>query len=82
MDNNKSVSGNHSSFSMKRVNRRLEELKSEFFSIQWTDEGDVSTYTRVVIVATFVSGMLLYMADLIVHRGLLGVDNVLRFIFG
>jgi preprotein translocase SecE subunit len=82
MDNNKNVSGGHSSFSMKRLSRRLEELKGEFFRIQWTDEGDVSTYTRVVIVATFVSGMVLYLSDLVVHRVLLGVDNVLRFIFG
>lgn len=78
----KSSTGTHSSFSMKRLSRRLEEMKSEFFRIQWTDEGDVSTYTKVVIVATFVSGMLLYIADLVVHRALLGVDTILRCIFG
>ena len=67
---------------MKRLRKRFEELKSEFFRIQWVDEGDLSMYTKVVIVATFVSGLVLYIADLFVQRTLLGIDGILRFIFG
>jgi preprotein translocase SecE subunit len=83
MDSNKTASsGSSSNMSMKKLSRRFEELKSEFFRIQWTEEGEVSTYTKAVIVATFVSGMVLYIADLVVHRSLLGIDTILRFIFG
>ena len=69
-------------FSMKRAFRRFEDLKVEFLRIQWTDEGSVSDMTKVVVLATFVCGMVLYIADLIVQRTLIGVDGVLRLIFG
>ena len=71
-----------SAFSMKRAFRRFEDLKAEFFRIQWTEETSVSYMTKVVVVATFVCGMVLYIADLIVQRALIGVDGVLRLIFG
>jgi|AMWB02.1.fsa_nt_gi preprotein translocase subunit SecE len=71
-----------STFSMKRAFNRFEELKSEFFRIQWTEESSVSDMTKVVVLATFVCGMVLYIADLIVQRALIGFDGVLRLIFG
>jgi preprotein translocase subunit SecE len=71
-----------STFSMKRAFNRFEELKAEFFRIQWTEEGNVSDMTKVVVLATFVCGMVLYIADLIVQRALIGFDGVLRLIFG
>jgi preprotein translocase subunit SecE len=71
-----------SAFSMKRAFRRFEDLKAEFFRIQWTEEGNVSDMAKVVVLATFVCGMVLYIADLIVQRALIGVDGVLRLIFG
>jgi preprotein translocase subunit SecE len=67
---------------MKRAFNRFEELKAEFFRIQWTEESSVSDMTKVVVLATFVCGMVLYIADLIVQRALIGFDGVLRLIFG
>jgi preprotein translocase subunit SecE len=68
--------------SIKKAFRRLEDVKAEFFRIQWTEEGEVSGYAKVVVLATFVCGMLLYVADLFVQRTLYGVDGILRFFFG
>ena len=67
---------------MKKAFRRFEDLKSEFFRIQWTEDGAVASIAKVVVLATFVCGMVLYIADLVVQRTLIGVDGVLRLIFG
>ena len=71
-----------SAFSAKRAFRRFEDLKAEFLRIQWTEESSVSYMTKVVVLATFVCGMVLYAADLIVQRALIGFDGILRLIFG
>jgi preprotein translocase subunit SecE len=71
-----------SPFSLKKAFRRFEDLKTEFFRIQWTEEGEVTTIAKVVVLATFICGMVLYLADLVVQRALTGVDSVLRLIFG
>lgn len=67
---------------MKKAFRRFEEFKAEFFRIQWTEEENVTDIAKVVVLATFICGMVLYLADLIVQRSLIGVDSVLRLIFG
>jgi preprotein translocase subunit SecE len=71
-----------SSLSLKGAFRRLEDLKSEFFRIQWTENGQVIGYAKVVVLATFVCGMVLYVADLVVQRLLFSIGAILRMIFG
>jgi preprotein translocase subunit SecE len=71
-----------SPLSIKKAFRRFEDLKSEFVRIQWTEEGQVLGYAKVVVLATFICGMLLYITDLIVQRTLIGFDGILRMIFG
>ena len=71
-----------SAFSVKRAFRRFEDFKAEFVRIQWTEETSVSYMTKVVVLATFVCGMVLYVADLIVQRALIGVNGILRLLFG
>jgi len=67
---------------LKKAFRRFEDFKTEFFRIQWTEEGEVTNIAKVVVLATFICGMVLYLADLVVQRALFGVDGVLRLIFG
>lgn len=71
-----------SPLSVKRAFRRFEDLKQEFFRVQWTEDNNVTYMTKVVVLATFVCGMVLYLADLVVQRSLAGVDTILRLIFG
>ena len=83
METQKSVpSARANPFSIKRAFRRFEDLKAEFFRVQWTEEGEVSSMAKVVVLATFVCGMVLYIADLIVQRSLVGMDCILRMVFG
>jgi len=71
-----------SPISLKKAFRRFEDVKAEFFRIQWIEEGSVVNYAKIVILATFVCGMLLYIADLFVRGVLAGFDGFLRMIFG
>jgi len=71
-----------SPISLKKAFRRFEDVKSEFSRIQWIEEGTALGYAKVVILATFVCGMLLYIADLFVQGLLTGIDGFLRMIFG
>ena len=66
----------------KKAYGRFEDLKSEFCKIQWIEDRHVLTCAKMVVLATFVCGMVLYIADLVVQRALTGVDSVLRLIFG
>ena len=70
------------SFSLKRVHKLIEHMKSEFHKIQWTEETELRTCARIVVAATFVAGMVIYFADLIVQKVLHGFDVIFRFIFG
>jgi preprotein translocase subunit SecE len=67
---------------LKRAFRRFEDIKAEFMKIEWTEEGQVATYAKIVVLATFMSGMVLYLADLVIQRTLYGFQAILRLIFG
>lgn len=83
MEPQKSVnSARQTSYSMKKSFRRFEDLKAEFLRIQWTEEGGVIDKAKIVVLATFVCGMVLYIADLVVQRSLIGMNSILRLIFG
>jgi len=71
-----------SPLSLKKAFRRFEDIKVEFSRIQWIEEGTALGYAKVVILATFVCGMLLYVADLFVQGVLAGLDGFLRIMFG
>ncbi|MCB1113152.1 MAG: preprotein translocase subunit SecE [Chlamydiia bacterium] len=51
--------------SQKAVNSRyIEEIKSEFRQITWTTKEELFAYTQIVVGATFVLGLGVYLVDL------------------
>lgn len=68
--------------SLKKAFRRFEDVKTEFKRIQWTEDKEVLYYTKIVLLATFISGMVLYIADLIVQQGLSAINFLLRLVLG
>jgi preprotein translocase SecE subunit len=54
--------------SMRRAWNYLEDLKAEFRKIQWTEGEEVKVYAKIVVVTTFVMGMAIYFADVIIQR--------------
>ena len=68
--------------SVKKAFRRFEDIKAEFFRIQWTEDKEVLYYTKIVLVAAFASAMLLYFADLFVQKSLFALNYLLSLIIG
>ena len=68
--------------SMKNFWRAFEDFKSEFTRIQWTEEGEVTKTAKIVVISTFVSGLVLYGADLFVRGFLHGFEVLFRAIAG
>lgn len=58
--------------SVKKIRLRewIEEIKQEIKTIQWTSPGELRTYTKVVVGATFFFGMGVYFVDYIIHGAL------------
>jgi len=68
--------------SMKKAYQFFENVKEEFHKIQWTDGEEVKVYAKVIVFATFILGMAIYFADLIIQKTLVVVDMIFRLLFG
>ena len=60
----------------------FEEVKVEFWKIQWTEKEELRTSAQVVVVATFVLGMIIYLADLVIQRLLGGLEGIFQWLVG
>lgn len=56
------------------------DIKSEFTKISWTSKEELTAYTKIVVGATFIFGMLVYMSDLVIQRSLILLDGIFRLI--
>jgi len=66
----------------KKAFQYFGSVKSEFKKISWTSKEELQVYTKIVIAATFLFGMLVYFIDVFIQYGLSIVNTVLRFIAG
>lgn len=65
-------------YSFKRVQEFVAELKSEIKKITWTSKEELITYTKIVIGATFAFGMSIYMLDLFIQSVLSSLNYLLH----
>ena len=68
--------------SMRRAFQFIEDMKTEFGKIQWTEGEEVRVYAKIVVGATFVFGIALYLVDLFVQKTLFSLDAIFRMLFG
>ena len=66
----------------KQTSHYIADVKAEFNKINWTSKEELQTYTKIVVGATFVCGMGVYVVDLIIRGGLSFLEGIARFIFG
>lgn len=81
MSKSKSQPSSHNR-SLKKAVDFFEGVKHEFWKIQWTEKNEVRVYAKVVVLTTFVFGMVLYVIDLLVQRMLYGLEDIFRWVFG
>jgi preprotein translocase subunit SecE len=60
----------------------LAELKAEFKRISWTSKEELRAYTKIVVGATFIVGLGIYVVDLVVRGTLDGVGVLVKAVVG
>jgi len=68
--------------SVRRIREFIDALKGEIERITWTNRDELIVYTKIVVGATFVFGMSIYVLDLLIQGVLAGLNFVLGFISG
>ena len=58
------------------------KIKEELRKITWTSPDELRVYTQITVGATFVLGLSIYLIDLFIQYSLMGISNIVRFIFG
>ncbi len=73
---------NDNSLNLKKAGEFVGDVKGEFKKISWTEPDQLKTYTKVVVGATFVFGLGIYLLDLAIQGGLMLIEKILRVILG
>ena len=60
----------------------LGDIKAEFKKISWTNSEELRLYTKMVVGATFIMGLGIYMMDLLIQSVLNGLGHIIQFLFG
>jgi preprotein translocase subunit SecE len=58
------------------------EIKQELKKIEWTTKDELKSYTKIVVISTFLFGMGVYFIDLIVQTFLSGIHLIFKFLTG
>lgn len=65
-----------------KVKKFIGEIKGELHKVHWTSREELLTYTKIVIIATFVFGMSIYFVDMLIQGTLNTLSFLLRLIAG
>lgn len=68
--------------SSKKTLSFLDDIKAEFQKITWTSQEELLAYAKIVVGATFVFGIGIYMMDVLIQSFLAGLGNVVHLIAG
>jgi preprotein translocase subunit SecE len=60
----------------------LGDIKDEFSKISWTSSEELITYTKIVVIGTFLFGMGIYFMDLIIQGVLSGLSAFVHLLGG
>lgn len=55
------------------------DVKNEIKKIHWTDKEELKVYTKLVVAATFIFGMSVYLVDLTIQGFLVSLNAIFRF---
>ena len=66
----------------KQVKNFFAEVKAEFNRITWTSKEELQTYTKIVVISSFVLGMGVYFVDVAIRLCLETLEAATLLIFG
>ena len=67
--------------SKQKATSYVRDLREEVQKIAWTTKPELVFCTKLVIGATFILGLGIYLVDLVVKGGLDTINTAIRFIF-
>jgi len=65
-----------------KVTVAIREFKEELKKVSWTTKDELKFFTKIVVGATFILGMGIYVVDLLIKGSLQLIGNVVHWIFG
>jgi preprotein translocase subunit SecE len=72
----------HAAPSKREASAYLQEIKEELKKVEWTTKAELVLCTKIVIGATFLFGIGIYLVDLLVKGSLETIRNLCFWIFG
>ncbi|MDF2577414.1 MAG: SecE/Sec61-gamma subunit of protein translocation complex [Chlamydiales bacterium] len=69
-------------FKSKKLLRFFGETKEEIKKIHWTTAAELQVYTKVIVIAAFALGMVIYLNDLIVGAVLYVIHSLINAVMG
>lgn len=66
----------------KRRKGYVQELKEELKKVDWTSKEELKVYTRIVVYATVIFGLGIYLADLVIKGVMHGIAHLFARVFG
>lgn len=69
-------------FSLHQAKEFVGEVKAEIRRINWTSRDELVAYTKIVVAATFLLGMGIYVVDLMIQSSLMGLSTIVHWIWG
>ena len=68
--------------SIEKVADFANEVKAEINRIHWTSKEELVNYTKIVICATFIAGLAIYLLDLTIQAFLSSLSYVVQVLIG
>jgi preprotein translocase subunit SecE len=62
--------------------RFIGEVRSEMQKVSWTEKKELITSTKIVVIATFLLGLSIYVVDLAIRHALIGINSLVRMSIG
>lgn len=66
----------------RQVVRFVGDVKQELKKVEWTCKDELKSYTKIVLVSTFIFGMFVYFVDLFMQGFLGGINLLVKFYTG
>lgn len=58
------------------------DVKQELKKVEWTNKEELKSYTKIVLISTFVFAMFVYFTDLLIQGFLGGINLLVKFFTG
>lgn len=66
----------------KKVVEFVGAVKEELKRVEWTSKEELKSYTKIVLISTFLFGLAIYLADLLIQGFFSGFNFIVKSIAG